>query len=232
MHCLIIRREDKAGDFRQDHTDANGHEDLVFRQDGVYFNQRIQEIFLEKHSQEKERGHGHQKREVGVQVQVMGKDKGDVHGHHHELAMGQIDDPHDSHDEGHAYSDQAVNATNKNPCHQSLKEDIHLAFLSSIVGRFLSFRNPHHPLSRNSGQPGKSSKRRREKRIPRPGPKKGPGRIRKGWARVNSPRFSTSPPDKRISSWQVWPAKPAPDSLLSIVPHRSRLYSGSSFCPT
>ena len=61
----------------------------------------------------------------------MGKDECDVHGHHHELAMGQIDDPHDAHNKGHAYSDQAVNATDENPCHQSLKEDIHLTFLSS-----------------------------------------------------------------------------------------------------
>ena len=34
--------------------------------------------------------------------------EGDIHGHHHEFTMGEIDDLHHAHDEGHADANESI----------------------------------------------------------------------------------------------------------------------------
>jgi hypothetical protein len=40
--------------------------------------------------------------------------------------MGEIDDPHNAHDQGHSDPDEAVNAANENTGYKRLKETIHI----------------------------------------------------------------------------------------------------------
>jgi len=48
------------------------------------------------------------------------KPEGDIHGHHHELPMGEIDDLHHAHDERHPDADESIETAKQNSCDQGL----------------------------------------------------------------------------------------------------------------
>ena len=122
---LIIGSENKSGNFSQNHSDAHRHEDLVFGQNRFYLHQWVEGEFLNGDTQQKECGHADQQREVGIDAQVVKADKCHIHGHHHQLAVGQVYDTHNAHDKRHTDADQAVKAAFKYSGHQGLKKNLH-----------------------------------------------------------------------------------------------------------
>ncbi len=56
---------------------------------------------------------------------------GHIHGHHHQVAMGQVDDPHDAHDEGHAEANQGIQTAQQEPRNQRLQKEFKLCCQSS-----------------------------------------------------------------------------------------------------
>jgi len=122
--------KNKTGYFSKHHANANRHQNLVFRENGVYFHQGIQEEFLQETAQEKQGRHSNKKGKIWVNMQIMGHDKGDIHGHHHQLAVSQVNDAHNTHNQRHPDTNETVNTPYKDPGDYRLKEDGHLTFLS------------------------------------------------------------------------------------------------------
>ena len=52
--------------------------------------------------------------------------EGDIHGHHHEFAMGEIDDLHHAHDEGHADANESIETAKQNSGDQGLQKELNL----------------------------------------------------------------------------------------------------------
>ena len=106
--------------------------------------------------------HGDQKGNIRVDAEVMEADKGDIHGGHQDLAVGQVDDAHDPHDQSHPDSDQGVKATDQDPGNNVWrKTNIGRSSASEkrriLSGRTLSARDPPGSNSRwpvNGSFPG------------------------------------------------------------------------------
>ena len=61
---------------------------------------------------------------IGVDMERGEEHEGDVHGHHHELAVGEVDDLHHAHDDGHADAEQRVEAAEQEALDQGLEKDL------------------------------------------------------------------------------------------------------------
>ncbi|MGY4458780.1 hypothetical protein ACVWYI_002740 [Bradyrhizobium sp. LB13.1] len=51
--------------------------------------------------------------------------EGDIHAEHHEIAVGEVDDPHDAEDQAEPDTHQAVDGTDQKACGERLKESLH-----------------------------------------------------------------------------------------------------------
>jgi len=63
-------------------------------------------------------------------VKEVKQNEGDVHSHHHELSVREIDDAHDPHDQCHSYADKRIDAPDENTRNHCLQKYSHIGFLS------------------------------------------------------------------------------------------------------
>ena len=121
---LVVRREGEPGDLGQHHPDPHRHEHLVLGEDRLHLDEGVQEELLDRHAQQEQEGHRDEERDVRVDPHRV-EDEGHVHRQHHQLPVGQVDDPHDAHDQGHPDPDQGVQPALENPRDEGLQENVH-----------------------------------------------------------------------------------------------------------
>ena len=84
----------------------------------------VQEELLDHDAQQEQEGHRDEERDVRVDPHRV-EDERHVHRQHHQLPVGQVDDPHDAHDEGHPDPDQGVEPALEKTGDDGLQEDVH-----------------------------------------------------------------------------------------------------------
>src|SRR6266568_2568309 len=122
--AAVMTKETKSGcetEMPPSMTEPDGEEDLVLRQ-------RVEHA-LDEHALQDEPEQEHDRDddddgEKRVDPEQREDVVGEVHPHHEQLAVREVDDAHDAEDEGEADADEGVDATHQHPAHDGLKEDL------------------------------------------------------------------------------------------------------------
>ena len=95
-------------------------------QNRLHIHHRVDQIFLKPDPEEEEEGGCNKDCEVGIDLEKGEEIVGNIHGHHHEVPVGEIDDLHHPHDEGHAETDQRIEPPEEKSRDQGLQKELNL----------------------------------------------------------------------------------------------------------
>lgn len=126
---IEVGPEDKQSqvDQRRRQSDHREYLDMLL---GI--EQRLNDKTLHKRSHDEEQHDGRYRGDVRMQPQMRIEQVDRVHSDHQELAVGKVDDPHDTENQGQADADDRVNAAEQDAVDQELDENFHRKRLSCL----------------------------------------------------------------------------------------------------
>ena len=164
----VVGGEREEGEVREDEADPDREEHLVLRQDRLGLHDRGDEPFLEHRPEDEEHGNDDEERDVRVDLSERERPERDVHADHHQLAVREVDDLHDAHDQGHPEPDQGVEPTEQDPRDEDLPEQL------DLTGDL--WRHGITPVGAGALLAVAPARRRDRRRGPRRGPSATPSR--------------------------------------------------------
>lgn len=118
----VVRGEQEHGRVAENEADADGEQDLVLwqRVQHAVDDGPLQERSEEPHHRVDDH-HGDER----VDPRHGEEEVREVHPHHHQLAVGEVDDPHHPEDDGQADADEGVGSSHEDAGEQRLQEEVH-----------------------------------------------------------------------------------------------------------
>jgi hypothetical protein len=77
----------------------------------LYLHHRCEKVLLNGKSEQKKCWSSNKNREIRVHAEKGKEPVSDIHGNHHEIAMGKVNNPHNAHDKSHTQGNQRVKTT-------------------------------------------------------------------------------------------------------------------------
>ena len=150
--------ENDRGEHLEDEEHADGHDQPTER----VFPHRLEQKLLDDQSDDADDDHGRDHGSEEGQLVLGVEPEHDVGAGHVELAVGEVDDPHDAEDENQTHRHQRDEAALHQSVHQRLNDSIHGPSCGS--GASQARRMPHHPGGA-AGAPGPTGRPLVRRRI-------------------------------------------------------------------